>query len=299
MDEMLELKPEYVDQPRLKVYTFNELGIHGLALLGWHHSHTATAPLPLHFHRDCVEITLAVQGSFFYHAEGRAYNINGGDVYITPANLPHSTESNPVAMCEIYWVQLNIGDPSFLFLGEEWAAKLRRKLGNLQTGVYLRVNFSRKYLSDMFSLLISAYDGEKFRGISRLVDLLHEIVEAQMETSHSFSADIQKAVDFINATIHDEIALEKLADEACLSLDRFQHKFQEQVGITPRAFINAQKIKVARKLLTEGKSITDVAFDLGFNSSAYFSTIFRKFTLISPSEFIRQNKTQSTFSIFC
>ena len=50
-------------------------------------------------------------------------------------------------------------------------------------------------------------------------------------------------------------------------------------------FINRQKVDMAQKLLAEGKSVTDTAFALGFNSSSYFSTVFRKFTRMSPGEF--------------
>jgi AraC-like DNA-binding protein len=52
-------------------------------------------------------------------------------------------------------------------------------------------------------------------------------------------------------------------------------------------FINARKVELARQLLAGGSSITAAAFELGFNSSNYFSTVFRKFTLSSPGEFAR------------
>jgi AraC-like DNA-binding protein len=288
MSEPVEFIECYTDKPHRKVYTSSELRIPGLAVLGWHHSRIAKAPLATHFHRDCIEITLIVQGNIVFSAAGRAYSLRGGDVFVTPANLPHDTGSYPVGVCEIYWTQLRTGEPLFLFLGKAWAADLRRSLENLGTGILQGVDFSRKYLADMFSLLSSGSLYDQYQGISRLVNILHGIIGARTEKEDSLSPDIQKAVDSIRANLCEEISLQSLADEACLSLSRFKQKFCEQTGVSPRMFINARKVEMARDFLIRGKSITDTAFDLGFNSSTYFSTVFRKFNLVSPSEFARK-----------
>jgi len=52
---------------------------------------------------------------------------------------------------------------------------------------------------------------------------------------------------------------------------------------------NAYIVETSKKLLLDGKSITNTAFDMGFNSSTYFATVFRKFTQISPGQFIKEN----------
>jgi AraC-like DNA-binding protein len=291
MGEAINLIDSYADKPHRKVYTFKELRIPALSVLGWHHSHIARDPLVNHFHDGCIEITLMVQGNIIFSAEGKEYHLRGGDVFITPVNVPHDTGSYPVGVGELYWFQLHIGEPSFLFLEKDWAASLQRLLGTLRTGILRGVDFSRKYLADMFSFLgsgSSGSTGDKYQGVSRLINILYRIIEARSVIQDSPSPDIQRAVDFIRANLSDEIALQSLADEAYLSLPRFKQKFQEQIGMSPRMFINAQKVEMARELLARGKSVTETAFDLGFNSSTYFSTVFRKFNLVSPSEFARK-----------
>ena len=69
----------------------------------------------------------------------------------------------------------------------------------------------------------------------------------------------------------------------------FSYKFKRQLGTSPRNFINQQKIEQAKILLLEKMSITDVAMYLGFTSSSYFSTVFKKFTLYTPSEYIKNS----------
>jgi AraC-like DNA-binding protein len=281
----------YVSQDRA---VYARLGIPGLASIGWFHSRSAHKALPRHFHRDCLEITWVVQGNIVFSAEGKDYSLYGGDVFVTPANLPHGTENKPVGISEFYWTQINVREEPLLFLAPPWAAVLRCSLENLRTGAFQGTGFSRKYLADMFSLVTSALPDEKFEGISRLVTVLYQVIRSQAEMKDTPSQDIKKVIDWIRRHIRDEITLEDLADVAGLSLSHFKRKFYAQTGMSPRMLINGRKVDLARKLLSEGYSITDTAFEVGFNSSNYFSTVFRKFTYISPMEYVRKLRISDT-----
>lgn len=58
------------------------------------------------------------------------------------------------------------------------------------------------------------------------------------------------------------------------------------MGITPREYINSLKVEYAKNmLLDENYNITDVAFDLNFSSSNYFSSVFKQFTGFTPSQY--------------
>ena len=65
------------------------------------------------------------------------------------------------------------------------------------------------------------------------------------------------------------------------------------MGISPRLYINQKKIECAKKLLSEGFSITEVAMHLNFVSSSYFSSVFKKYTNCTPSEYIKKSKIHS------
>ncbi|MDN3700234.1 helix-turn-helix domain-containing protein [Vibrio artabrorum] len=58
-------------------------------------------------------------------------------------------------------------------------------------------------------------------------------------------------------------------------------------GISANKFINALRINKAKKLLSEGRSITEVAFFVGFNDSNYFSTKFKSATGYTPRDYQR------------
>jgi AraC family transcriptional regulator len=64
----------------------------------------------------------------------------------------------------------------------------------------------------------------------------------------------------------------------------------EQFGVSPYAYLINQRIEHAKRLLKNSdSSITDIAFDCGFNSSSQFTNIFKKYVLLTPKEYQNKN----------
>ena len=73
---------------------------------------------------------------------------------------------------------------------------------------------------------------------------------------------------------------------AGLSLSRLKARFKKETGVSPANFIMLRRIEGAKELLDRtDKNITDVAFELGFSSSQYFATAFKRYTGMTPKEF--------------
>jgi AraC-like DNA-binding protein/mannose-6-phosphate isomerase-like protein (cupin superfamily) len=279
---------DYYISANRKVYTQEQLGIPGLIMIGWHSSSKVVEPLAYHFHRGSIEITFVVKGNITFSTREEIYPLYGGDIFLMPADISHDTENNPVGICEIYWMQINVEQEPFLFLTPEWAAALRQALKQLPVTVTRDNSISRKYLSAMMGLLVSNSRVERYQGLSQLVNSLHGVIRPSIASRHTGEEveNIQGVIKWINDHVCDNFTLEKLADRSGFSLSHFKRKFYDQTGMSPRMFINTQKIEYAKKLLATGRSVTEVAFDVGFNSSNYFSTVFRKYTFSSPKKYI-------------
>ena len=68
-----------------------------------------------------------------------------------------------------------------------------------------------------------------------------------------------------------------------LSPSRFKVRFLEEVGLPPREYVLRHKLGLAEQRLRRGESVTSVAHELGFSSSQYFATVFRRFAGHAPS----------------
>lgn len=96
----------------------------------------------------------------------------------------------------------------------------------------------------------------------------------------------RRVLDHIDAHLGKNIGMRALAHAAGLSRDHFAKAFKASIGISPHRYIGERRILRAKEMLLDrGRSITDVALDLGFASSSHFSDSFRKATGITPSQY--------------
>jgi len=96
-------------------------------------------------------------------------------------------------------------------------------------------------------------------------------------------------------TIHNDLAnapsLDALANEACMAKDSFIRLFRRQTGTTPTDYIIRRRITQAQLLLvSERRSVKQVAAMVGYENVSYFGRTFRRITGMAPMEFVRQNR---------
>lgn len=233
-------------------------------------------------------MTFFVQGHVRFRVGEHSYSLTGGDLFAVPPNEPHDTGSVPLSLHQMYWFQLEAGDPAhFLFMEEGAAAGLLERLRQLSTRVIqLEADQATEMLEAVFRYLNSGDPLQLRQGAQLLGFFLYWVVEDAADISFRITPDIGRATDYIMEHIQEELSIEELAQVALLSVSRFKQKFKLQLGISPRNFINLRKVELAKRLLHDGQSVTQVAMDLGFSSSNYFSSVFRRYTSYSPSQYV-------------
>lgn len=99
------------------------------------------------------------------------------------------------------------------------------------------------------------------------------------------------ARDYMHASLDEPLDLNHIAQIARLSPYHFLRSFKSVFGQTPHAYLT--KLRLARAqhlLLSTDRSITDICFDVGFESLGSFSTLFRRNFGLSPRQFRQQNQ---------
>ena len=86
-----------------------------------------------------------------------------------------------------------------------------------------------------------------------------------------------------------DLKVEMLSKEIGLSRVQLHRRLKEITGISTGEFIRNIRLKKAAELLAEKKvNVSQVAYMVGFSSHTHFSTAFRKFYGISPTEYINK-----------
>jgi AraC-like DNA-binding protein len=94
------------------------------------------------------------------------------------------------------------------------------------------------------------------------------------------------AIDYIKQHLHERICIEDLCKKSCMSRQHFFRSFKQEFGITPIEFINQERIKLAKQYLAYSHlSVSEVCYQLGFSSVAYFDRVFKHYVGKSPRTF--------------
>lgn len=63
-----------------------------------------------------------------------------------------------------------------------------------------------------------------------------------------------------------------------------QRRLLRETGTKPTDFLHRYRLERARRLLRSGRAVTEVAMEVGYKTTAHFSTRFKVVFGISPSE---------------
>ena len=95
-----------------------------------------------------------------------------------------------------------------------------------------------------------------------------------------------RARDLMDREYALALDISRLATAAGMSEAHFIRSFRSTFGETPNRYLQRRRVERAMFLLSSGDtSVTDVCFDVGFNSLGTFSRMFRQVTGLSPSEY--------------
>lgn len=99
---------------------------------------------------------------------------------------------------------------------------------------------------------------------------------------------VVKAKLFIDQHYHEPINLDVISGKAFFSSYHFIRLFNKIYGKTPHQYLIRVRIDKAKMLLRTAMPVQQVCFAVGFDSVGSFSTLFKKITSLSPSQFQHQ-----------
>ncbi len=276
------------------ILDFRDVGFEDVLCLGRYRYHTAKSPLSIHSHGDLIELAYIHSGKQAYVVEGQEYHLSGGDFFFVWPNEMHGTGNSPEEPGMLYFIILQKPEEGqrFLSLAPQESQLLWQQFEDLPARQFYGGSRFRVILDKIFL----AYD--QLNNPLRIVEtrnlllrFLLDTLTASGDMSSHLTPEIHKTVDLINGSREYIPELSELANLAGLSLSRFKARFKEEMGIAPGDYIMRTKVEAASNILIQDNtSITNIALFLGFSTSQYFSTVFRKYMGVTPTEY-RKSKT--------
>ena len=109
------------------------------------------------------------------------------------------------------------------------------------------------------------------------------------------NADLQerlwRARRYIDEQYQMPLNLTEMSRQACLSQYHFLRLFRQTFATTPHQYLIQRRIAEAKQLLRlRSLSVTDVCFEVGFESLGSFSSLFRKHVGTAPALYRRRER---------
>lgn len=152
-----------------------------------------------------------------------------------------------------------------------------------------------EHFQRLYSEIISIYENPNPLSYPRLLSLLYNLLwEIASEYSDEYPIHkkfhlIEKSVDYMNSNIFDSnLSLESITEKSGISIKYFRNIFKEIYGTTPLNYINKKRLKRAEEMLSYSNyPIDTISNHCGFNSSIYFTRLFKEKYGMPPGKYRR------------
>ena len=235
-------------------------------------------------------INLTVQGRGKVFDGGQAFECEPGDLLLFPPDVAHDYGRAPDSREWFHrWVYFR--PRGFWAPWLDWPRQ-GKGVGRLR----LRDAALLKEFDELFTQIDACHRGGKSTSEELAINLLERLLircaeEAPGYQSRPLDARVQAACQYIADNLADELTLDDIARQVCLSPSRLAHVFREQMGVNIVRWREDQRIILAKHMLQSTSTpVSAIAGRVGYDDQLYFSRVFRKRVGVSPTEFRRSSE---------
>lgn len=249
-----------------------------------------------HYHPE-IELVYVEAVNGIRHVGKNISGFTDSDLLLIGSNVPHlnfdygiQTECRQLVlqMRESFLQDIILPVPEF------------KNIKNLLERSYLGLSFSGETKITVVEKLQAIKDKNSFESLVGLIEILQilahsaEVKELNKEDTRIkwFLNDkirMGTIYDYIHENYDRKPNVNEVAQVVSLSTPAFCRYFKKQTNMTFTDFVNNYRINQAKIFLLKDQSVTEVCFQVGFESLSYFNKLFKQHTGETPSEFKKKH----------
>ena len=227
---------------------------------------------------ECWELCLNVKGNGVTIVDGLVSANDSGTIYICPPKTIHSK---------------HYGDKAF-------------------QDIFVKFNTDNEYEKRYFQSFGAFYRDTPDKSVEKLLFVMKEQFQVSDGTNDALLASLMNCILTILSRESDVIEDERVSklckiihqnftnpsfspDEVMENMhynkDHVRRCFKKEMGVSPVKYVNKLRIEKAVKLISERSTnklkLPDIASMCGFCDYVYFSRVFKKYTGLKPTDFIK------------
>ena len=211
----------------------------------------------------------------------KTYKIVKNTFFYLEPNIPHEYYGN-TDIWEVQWVT---------FSGNYIEDTLNELEFNCsKIGVISNFNT----IQTLFNKIYVTLKADEHFGKLICSNMLFELLVESYTLSHNQSKNgisrgrclADSVKDYIDEHYDQDITIEELSEFVKVTPQHLCRIFKKHIGLRPFEYLAMKRIKEAKSLLSNTKmTVNEIAAKVGYHDCSYFCAIFKRYELISPSEF--------------
>lgn len=230
-----------------------------------------------------------VDGNGWYSVDGKRHPVSADTYFILPPGKPHSYGADAENPWTIYWIHFN-GNLAPYYLPSGCCPI------PIKPGVTSRIADRLDIFEEIMSTLENGFETENllyacsifhhFLGSLRFVGRYRSTKFHDRTRGNGTSDIVEAAIHFMNENINKKLRTESIASYVGYSATQFTLLFTKKIGVSPIAYFNQLKVKVACRLLVESDlKVNQICHKVGIKDQYYFSRMFAKAMGIPPTQY--------------
>ena len=245
-----------------------------------------------HWHRE-FEILRVISGEFRLYLNAKEYVLRENDVILYGSGVLHrGTPKNCVYECAVFDLGL---------LGNRYGIHAEEYVIELPSDNTESIGEARETAAELLSTVKEKGEFYELKTLSLIYDLFFRLYRDGFITSEGKKGQlpkqtrvIAKTLSWIEEHFSEPITLRKLSEVSGMNEKYLCRIFKEYTSKSPMSYVNEYRIDNACIRISEGRSsLTQIAYDCGFNDSGYFSKTFKRFKGMTPAEYKRSFRQKS------
>lgn len=249
-----------------------------------------------HYHPE-IELVYVEAVNGIRHVGKDISDFTDSDLLLIGSNVPHlnfdykiQTECRQLVlqMRENFLQDIIIPVPEF------------ENIKHLLERSYLGLSFSGETKTQVVEKMHVIKDTGSFDSLMGLIEIL-QILANSKEVKELNNEDTRikwflndkirmgTIYDYIHENYDKKTNVNQIAEIISLSTPAFCRYFKKQTNMTFTDFVNNYRINQAKIFLLKDSSITEICFQVGFESLSYFNKLFKQHVGETPSEFRKRH----------
>ena len=238
---------------------------------------------------DFFHLAYVHRGLIFFRADELDYPLSEGSLILLPPGVVHAVPEDTHNLCTQYEIMFRILDPQL------------QALFNTKKVLTLR---SASHLGPLFSYICTHYKSVDPLRLACAESFLSTILLSLLTDKANFEDDSVGYVDYsgystlvrsilcyVAKNSNGKYDLSKLALSLGFNKNYLCTAFRRETGITISEYINYHRIREMLIILryngyNKDIPIHEIADQFGYTNASYFNRVFKKYTSMTPREFI-------------